>query len=65
MGWAAEAATRKSVSITHASQLADVTRRTIYHWIEDGKVEYVRTAGGSIRIFVDTLWRDTEDKFKL
>jgi hypothetical protein len=21
-------------------------------------VEYVRTAGGSVRIFVDTLWRD-------
>ena len=23
-----------------------------------GKVEYIRTAGGSVRIFVDTLWRD-------
>ena len=35
-----------------------VTRRTIYNWIAGGKVEYVRTAGGSVRIFVDTLWRD-------
>ena len=26
--------------------------------IAGGKVEYVRTAGGSVRIFVDTLWRD-------
>ena len=23
-----------------------------------GKIEYIRTAGGSVRIFVDTLWRD-------
>jgi excisionase family DNA binding protein len=35
-----------------------VSRRTIYNWIASGKVEYVRTAGGSVRIFVDTLWRD-------
>jgi predicted site-specific integrase-resolvase len=35
-----------------------VSRRTIYNWISAGKVEYVRTAGGSIRIFADTLWRD-------
>jgi predicted site-specific integrase-resolvase len=35
-----------------------VSRRTIYNWITSGKVEYVRTAGGSVRIFVDTLWRD-------
>ena len=32
--------------------------RTIYNWIASGKVEYVRTAGGSVRIFVDTLWRE-------
>jgi len=35
-----------------------VSRRTIYNWIASGKVEYVRTAGGSVRIFVDTLWRE-------
>jgi excisionase family DNA binding protein len=35
-----------------------VSRRTIYNWISAGKVEYVRTAGGSIRIFADTLWRE-------
>jgi len=27
-------------------------------WLSSGKIEYVRTAGGSVRIFVDTLWRD-------
>jgi predicted site-specific integrase-resolvase len=39
-----------------------VSRRTIYNWIAAGKVEYVRTAGGSIRIFADTLWRNPEDR---
>ncbi len=50
-------ADRKSISIKQACELLDVNRRTIYRWISSGKVEYVRTAGGSVRIFVDTLWR--------
>jgi len=41
-----------------ACELVGVSRRTIYNWITAGKVEYVRTAGGSIRIFADSLWRD-------
>jgi excisionase family DNA binding protein len=49
---------RKTVSIPRACELVGVSRRTIYNWIAGGKVEYVRTAGGSVRIFVDTLWRD-------
>ena len=40
------------------AELVGVSRRTIYNWIASGKVEYVRTAGGSVRIFVDTLWRE-------
>ncbi|HJN46787.1 MAG: helix-turn-helix domain-containing protein [Vicinamibacterales bacterium] len=43
-----------------ACELVGVSRRTIYNWIASGKVEYVRTAGGSVRIFVDTLWREPE-----
>jgi excisionase family DNA binding protein len=49
---------RKTVSIPHACELVGVSRRTIYNWIAGGKIEYVRTAGGSVRIFADTLWRD-------
>ncbi len=49
---------RKTVSIVRACEVVGVSRRTIYNWIAGGKVEYVRTAGGSIRIFVDTLWRE-------
>lgn len=56
---------RKTVSITQASRLVSVHRRTIYNWIYDDKIQYVRTAGGAIRIFVDTLWRDGKEDFKL
>ena len=50
-------ADRTTISIRRACELVDVSRRTIYNWIASGKVDYVRTAGGSVRIFVDTLWR--------
>ena len=49
---------RKTISIMKACELVGVSRRTIYNWLSSGKIEYVRTAGGSVRIFADTLWRD-------
>jgi excisionase family DNA binding protein len=49
---------RQTVSIMKACEVVGVSRRTIYNWISAGKVEYVRTAGGSIRIFADSLWRE-------
>lgn len=48
---------RQTLSIMKATEVVGVSRRTIYNWISAGKVEYVRTAGGSIRIFADSLWR--------
>jgi excisionase family DNA binding protein len=49
---------RQTLSIMKACEVVGVSRRTIYNWIAANKVEYVRTAGGSIRIFADSLWRD-------
>jgi len=49
---------RKTISIMKACELVGVSRRTIYNWLSAGKIQYVRTAGGSVRIFVDSLWRD-------
>jgi excisionase family DNA binding protein len=49
---------RKTVSIPRACELVGVSRRTIYNWIAAHKIQYIRTAGGSVRIFADTLWRD-------
>ena len=51
---------RKTISIMKACELVGVSRRTIYNWLSSGKIEYVRTAGGSVRIFVETLWRDPQ-----
>lgn len=48
---------RQTISIMKACQVVGVSRRTIYNWMAGGKVEYVRTAGGSVRIFADSLWR--------
>jgi predicted site-specific integrase-resolvase len=48
---------RPHVNILKASEIAGVTPRTIYNYVYQGKVEYVRTAGGQIRIFADTLLR--------
>ena len=51
---------RKTISIMKACDVVGVSRRTIYNWISSGKVEYVRTAGGSVRMFVDSLWREPD-----
>lgn len=49
--------TRKTVSIIQASDLVGVSRRTIYNWLALGKLEYVRTAGGAVRIYPESLFR--------
>ncbi|MGE3840708.1 MAG: excisionase family DNA-binding protein [Vicinamibacterales bacterium] len=51
---------RTTVSILQACRQVNVSRRTIYNWMARGKVEYVRTAGGAVRIFSDTLWRSSD-----
>lgn len=53
---------RQAVSIAKACEIVGVCRRTMYNWLNSGKVEYVRTAGGSIRIYADSLWRSTETR---
>lgn len=49
---------RQRVTIKEAMQIAGVARRTIYHWMAKHKVEFVRTAGGGVRIYVDTLLKE-------
>lgn len=45
----------RTLSVMQACEEAGVSRRTIYNWLAAGKVQYVRTAGGSVRILADTL----------
>lgn len=53
---------REKLTILEACRKVGVSRRTIYNWIEAGKVDYIRTAGGSIRVFADTLWQTQPPK---
>jgi excisionase family DNA binding protein len=43
------------VSIDQAAQLLEVSRRTIYNRIREGRLRTVRTIGGSQRVLVESL----------
>ena len=47
----------RRVTIEAAAALAGVSRRTIYNWLRAGRLTYVRTAGGNVRIDSDSLFR--------
>lgn len=46
----------RSVSIDQAASLLNVSRRTIYNRIRDGRLQTVRTLGGSQRVTVESLY---------
>ena len=46
----------RSVSIAQAAQLLDVSRRTIYNRIKDGRLKTLRTAAGSRRVLMESLY---------
>ena len=45
----------RSVSIDQAAQLLHVSRRTVYNRIRDGRLQTIRTLGGSQRVLVESL----------
>ena len=45
----------RSVSIATAVELLGVSRRTVYYWIRDGRLQTVRTLGASQRVLTDSL----------
>ena len=45
----------RSVSIEQAAQLLNVSRRTVYYRIRDGRLRTIRTIGGSQRVLVDSV----------
>ena len=45
----------RSVTIDQAAALLRVSRRTIYNRIRDGKLQTIRTIGGSQRVLVSSL----------
>jgi excisionase family DNA binding protein len=45
----------RSVSIEQAAQLLNVSRRTVYYRIRDGRLRTIRTLGGSQRVLMDSV----------
>jgi excisionase family DNA binding protein len=45
----------RSVSIDQAANLLNLSRRTIYNRIRDGRLQTIRTLGGSQRVLVESL----------
>jgi excisionase family DNA binding protein len=45
----------RSVSLDHAAQLLSVSRRTIYNRIREGRLQTIRTLGGSQRVLLDSV----------
>lgn len=48
---------RPTINMVQACAMAGVSRRTLYYWMEQGKVEVLRTPTGRPRILADTLLR--------
>jgi excisionase family DNA binding protein len=45
----------RSVSLDHAAELLGVSRRTIYNRIREGRLQTIRTLGGSQRVVLDSV----------
>ena len=45
----------RSVSLDHAAELLGVSRRTIYNRIREGRLQTIRTIGGSQRVLIDSM----------
>lgn len=49
------------VNTVKAAEIAGVTVRTIYNWMRSGRVDFVRTPTGKVRIYVDSLLVEPQD----
>jgi excisionase family DNA binding protein len=49
----------RSVSLDHAAELLGVSRRTIYNRIRENRLRTVRTVGGSQRVLIDSMGRQS------
>ncbi len=45
----------RSVSLETAAELLGVSRRTIYNRIRDGRLQTIRTIGGSQRVLLESM----------
>ena len=52
----------RSVSLEHAAQLLGVSRRTIYNRIREGRLQTIRTLGGSQRVLLGSFTESREPR---
>ncbi len=52
----------RSVSLDHAAELLGVSRRTIYNRIRDGRLQTIRTVGGSQRVLIESVMGSTRQR---
>ena len=45
----------RSVSLDHAAEMLGVSRRTVYNRIREGRLQTIRTRGGSQRVLIDSV----------
>lgn len=55
LGNGAEPRIGRSVSLDHAAELLGVSRRTIYNRIREGRLQTIRTIGGSQRVLLESV----------
>ena len=53
----------RSVTIDQAAELLRVSRRTIYNRIREGRLQTIRTIGGSQRVLVDSMQASASESF--
>ena len=54
-GMGSEPRLGRSVSLDHAAEILGVSRRTIYNRIREGRLQTIRTLGGSQRVLRESM----------
>lgn len=55
---------RKLLSVNEVQDMAGVSRRTVYNWMNAGLVDFILTPTGIRRIYADTVFRNVPDHIK-
>ena len=53
-----------SVLIDDAAVLLGVSRRTVYYWIRSGRLQTIRTRGGSQRVLLQSIARVLDESLR-
>ena len=51
---------RELLTLSQTAERAGVSLRTVYKWLNEGRLEYVRNPGGAVRIYADCLYNTAD-----